>query len=64
MLSWISDTLFRMFDWIPNWLYADDSPRYLIVRGVLGLLLIVLIVLAVAVWRARSRRGDPGPRSE
>jgi hypothetical protein len=51
MLSWISETIFHVFSWIPNWLYADDTPRYLIVRGMLGLLLIVLIILAVALWR-------------
>lgn len=56
MLSWISDTLFRAISLIPNWLYADDTPRYLIVRGLLGLLLLVVIILAVAVWSNRGFR--------
>jgi hypothetical protein len=56
VLSWISDTIFRAISWIPNWLYADDTPRYLIVRGVLGLLLMVVIVLAIAVWSNRGLR--------
>ena len=62
MLDWISDVLFRVFGWVPNWLYADDSPRYLIVRSLLGLLLLVSIIMIVAVWRARRRRqGSQGP---
>ena len=56
MLSWISDTIFRAISWIPNWLYADDTPRYLLVRGVLGLLLIVVIMLAIAAWSNRGLR--------
>jgi hypothetical protein len=56
VLSWISDTIFRAISWIPNWLYADDTPRYLIVRGVLGLLLMVVIILAIAVWSNRGLR--------
>ena len=55
-MSWISETIFHVFSWIPNWLYADDTPRYLIVRGMLGLLLIVLIILAVALWRNWRQR--------
>jgi len=60
VLAWISETTFRVFSWIPNWLYADDTPRYLIVRGMLGLLLIVVVILAVAVWRARTQRQQSG----
>lgn len=56
VLSWISETIFHVFSWIPNWLYADDTPRYLIVRGMLGLLLIVLIVLVFALWRNWRQR--------
>lgn len=60
MLSWISDAFFWLVGLVPNWLYADDSPRYLIVRSVLGVLLIVAIVLAVTVWRNRRRDAAPG----
>lgn len=63
MLSWISETIFHVFSWIPNWLYADDTPRYLIVRGMLGLLLIALIVLVVALWRHRQPRDQTRERN-
>lgn len=56
MLSWISDTLFRAISLIPNWLYADDTPQYLVVRGFLALLLLVVIILAVAAWSNRRLR--------
>ena len=59
MLSWISDTIFTIISWIPNWLYADNSPRYLIVRGMLGLLLLVIIILVIAVWPRGAFRRRP-----
>ncbi len=64
MLSWISETTFRIFSWIPNWLYADDTPRYLVVRGMLGLLLIVGIVLAVVACREVLRRRRIGKNAK
>lgn len=62
MLTWISDTIFRVFSWVPNWLYADDTPRYFIVRAMLGLLLIVVVILAIAAWdhwRRQRRKSAP-----
>ena len=56
MLSWISDKIFGIISWIPNWLYADDTPRYLIIRSLLGLLAIVLVIFAIAIWRGRGAR--------
>jgi DMSO reductase anchor subunit len=56
MLAWISDTIYRIISWIPNWLYVDDTPRYFIVRGMLGVALIVAIIFAIAVWRDRALR--------
>jgi hypothetical protein len=49
VLSWISQTLMDAVSWIPSWLYTEDSPRYLIVRGMLGLGLFVLIMLLLAL---------------
>ena len=62
MLTWISDTIFRFFSWVPNWLYTDDTPRYFVVRAMLGLLLIVVVILAIAVcshWRRQRRKDAP-----
>lgn len=63
MLSWISETIFHVFSWIPNLLYADDTPRYLIVRSMLGLGLLILIILAFALWRNRRQRGQAEERN-
>jgi len=56
MLSWLSETTFKLLSWIPNWLYADDTPRYFLVRGFLGLGLIVAIILIVALRPDRMLR--------
>jgi hypothetical protein len=60
VLNWISETTFRLIGWIPNWLYADDTPRYYVIRGFLGVLLLVAIILAVACWKAQraARTGN------
>jgi Gpi18-like mannosyltransferase len=47
VLSWLSQTVLEMFSWIPSWLYEEGTPRFLIIRGMLGLGLIVLIMLAL-----------------
>jgi hypothetical protein len=58
VLNWISENIFRLIGWIPNWLYADDTPRYYVVRGFLGVLLLVSIILAVAIWKAQRAAGQ------
>jgi hypothetical protein len=60
----MSETIFRIISWIPNWLYADNTPRYMIVRALLGLILILIIIAAITVWpgpallRRRHREAD------
>lgn len=36
--------------WIPGWLY-EETPRYYIMRGMLGLAFIVLVVLGIVLWQ-------------
>ena len=66
MLSWISDLTLTIMSWVPPWLYPEDSSRYVIVRGMFALLLIVLVVLVIAlrpvrtfIASYRNRRGSP-----
>ena len=71
MLSWISDLTLTIISWVPPWLYAEDSSRYVIVRGMFALLLIVLVVLVIALRpvrtliagyrNRRSAPNDPAP---
>ena len=49
MLSWIAQTITELISWIPSWLYVEGSARYLVVRGMLGLGLIVLVFLVLAL---------------
>ena len=61
-LTWISDMIFRAFPWVPHWLYADYTPQYFIVRAMLGLLLIVVVISAIAAWypwRRQRRKSAP-----
>ena len=71
MLSWISDLTLTIISWVPPWLYSEDSSRYVIVRGMFALLVIVLVVLVIALRpvrtliagyrNRRSAPNDPAP---
>lgn len=54
MLSWVSDVTLAIISWVPPWLYPEDSSRYVIVRGMAALLLIVLVVLIIALRPIRT----------
>jgi hypothetical protein len=51
MLSWLSDTIFSIVTYLPPWFVEPDSPRFVIIRGMFGLLLILAIVMLIAMAR-------------
>ena len=51
MLSWLSDTIFSIVTYLPPWFVDVDSPRFVIIRGMFGLLLILAVVLLIAMAR-------------
>ena len=53
MLDWISDTILAIVTSVPAVFVAEDSPTFTLVRGVFGLLLIVLVVYLIAIWPFR-----------
>jgi hypothetical protein len=54
VLDWIAETLLAIAKAVPVWLVEKDSPNFLLVRGMLGLLLIVLIVYVLTMRPIRS----------
>jgi len=68
MISWLADWIIAVINYFPALLVTDDSPRFFIARAMLGLLLAVVLLFAIAMWPSRwaiSRlwkgRGGPGP---
>jgi hypothetical protein len=51
MLDWLSDTIFSIVTYLPPWFVDPDSPRFVIIRGMFGLLLILAVVLLIAMVR-------------
>jgi hypothetical protein len=51
MLNWLSDTILSIVTYLPAWFVDADSPRFVIIRGMFGLLLILAVVLLIAMAR-------------
>jgi len=49
MLDWFVDRLMAIITYVPALIVTQDSPHFYVVRGMFGLLLIVLAILAVAL---------------
>jgi hypothetical protein len=54
MLGWLIDGFFALLKSIPPILIEADSPNFMLVRAMLGLLLIVLIACLLAFRPFRS----------
>ena len=64
MLDWISSTILAITASVPAWLVAEDSPNFLLVRAMFGLLLIVFIVWIITArpFRSLVSRSGKGAR--
>jgi hypothetical protein len=54
MLNWIAETIMAIGTFIPALIVEQDSPNFLPIRGMFGLLLIVAIVYLLALRPIRS----------
>ena len=54
MLDWFSDTMLRIVTSVPALFAAEDSPTFMAVRVMFGLLLIVLVAYLIAMRPFRS----------
>jgi hypothetical protein len=54
MLDWIGEKILAIVTFVPALLVAEDSPTFMAVRAMFGLLLIVLIAYLIAMRPFRS----------
>ena len=54
MLDWIGEKILAIVTFVPALLVAEDSPTFMAVRAMFGLLLIVLIAYLIAMRPVRS----------
>ena len=54
MLDWFSETMLKIVTSVPALLVAEDSPTFMAVRAMFGLILIVLVVYVIAMRPFRS----------
>jgi hypothetical protein len=53
MLDWISDTFLAIVTAVPPLFVDQDSPRFLLMRGMLGLILVIFVAYLIAIWPFR-----------
>ena len=54
MLDWIAELIWAIVTAVPAWIVAEDSPNFMLIRAMFGLLLIVLVVYLIALQPVRS----------
>ena len=54
MLDWIVEKLWAAVTFVPALFVAEESPNFMLIRAMFGLLLIVLIVYVIAMQPFRS----------
>ena len=54
MLDWFSETMLKIVTSVPALLVGEDSPTFMAVRAMFGLILIVLVAYVIAMRPFRS----------
>jgi high-affinity Fe2+/Pb2+ permease len=54
MLYWLVDQILDVVNFVPALFVEQDSPRFEMVRGLFGLMFVLLVLLALALWPKRS----------
>jgi hypothetical protein len=54
MLNWIAEKIIAIVTFIPALIVEQDSPNFMLIRAMFGLLLIVAIVYLLALRPIRS----------
>jgi hypothetical protein len=54
MLDWLVDKILAIVNFLPAMFVEPNSPSFVLVRGLFGLLFVVLVLCAFALWPKRS----------
>jgi len=54
MLDWIAERIWAATAVLPGWFVAKDSPHFMLIRTMFGLLLIVFVIYVIAMRPFRS----------
>ena len=54
MLDWLVEGIIAIVTFVPALFVAEDSPNFMLIRAMFGLLLIVLVVYIIAMQPVRS----------
>ena len=57
MLDWLVEKILAVVNFVPALFVKQDSPSFELVRGMFGLLFVLLLVCAFAFWPKRSDLG-------
>ena len=57
MLDWLVEKTLAIVNFLPALFVEQDSPSFVLVRGMFGLLLVLLVLCAFALWPRRSDLG-------
>jgi hypothetical protein len=52
MPHWLSEFLLDVATYVPAWIVPTDDPNFLLVRGMIGLLLIILALYLIVKLRS------------
>ena len=58
MLDRIVERFWAALKSVPAWITVEDSPNFMLVRAMFGLLLIVLVAYVISMRPVRSRLSD------
>jgi hypothetical protein len=54
MLDWVVDKIWTVVTWVPALFLEEGSPRYVLFRGMVAILVAVLVLCAIAIWPFRG----------
>lgn len=57
MLDWLVEKILAIVNFLPALFVEQGSPSFDLVRGMFGLLFVLLVLCAVAFWPKRSDLG-------
>ena len=57
MLNWLAEKIWAVVTWVPAWFVEENSPQFMVIRGMFALMLITLVVYVIAMWPSNAAIG-------